>query len=81
MFFIETEIFASRYKYSPRSVNAGKAAANWEKKSKYLLAELVKYQTYVEALRVARQERQKRRDEKQVSMPVQGIRRMCCKTC
>ncbi|KAK9894038.1 hypothetical protein P389DRAFT_174035 [Cystobasidium minutum MCA 4210] len=53
--------------YSPRSANAAKATANWERKSKYLLAELVKYQTYVEALRVARQERQKRRDEKQVT--------------
>lgn len=52
--------------YPSRSVNANKAAANWERKSKYLLAELVKYQTYVEALRTARTDRLKRKDEKQV---------------
>lgn len=40
--------------------------SNWEKKSKYLLAELVKYQTYVEALKIARAGRQKKRDENQV---------------
>lgn len=53
--------------YSSRSANAAKAKSNWEKKANYLLSELVKYQIYVEALKVARAERQKNRDEKRVN--------------
>ena len=55
------------YQYVPRSVNASKALSNWEKKSKYLLAELIKYQTYVDALWIAKCGRQKKRDETKVS--------------
>lgn len=39
--------------FSPRGANAVKAMANWQKKSQYLLREMGKYQTYVEALRQA----------------------------
>ncbi|KAH7038997.1 Sec7 domain-containing protein [Macrophomina phaseolina] len=39
--------------YSPRHPNAAKAMANFEKKSAYLLRELVKFKTYIDALNVA----------------------------
>jgi hypothetical protein len=39
--------------FSPRGSNAAKAMANWQRKSQYLLREIGKFQTYVEALRAA----------------------------
>lgn len=36
--------------FSPRSSAGAKAMANWEKKSAYLLREIVKFRTYVDAL-------------------------------
>jgi hypothetical protein len=39
--------------FSPRSGNAAKAMANWERKSEYLLREIVKFRTYVDCLRQA----------------------------
>lgn len=39
--------------FSPRGGNAAKAMANWERKSEYLLREIVKFNTYVECLRGA----------------------------
>ena len=36
--------------FTPRSVNAGKAMTNWERKSHYLLREIVKFRTYVDVL-------------------------------
>lgn len=36
--------------YSSRSPNASKSTANWEKRSSFLLSEIVKYTTYVSAL-------------------------------
>lgn len=39
--------------FSPRGSNAVKAMSNWQKKSQYLLREIGKYRTYVEALRQA----------------------------
>jgi len=50
--------------YQPRSPNFMKAMANWEAKSKYLLAEIFKYETYVECLRNAMSLRLKKRGEK-----------------
>lgn len=50
--------------YIPRSANYNKAQANWERKSQYLLTELVKYKTYAEALRTAMAMRLKKRGEK-----------------
>ncbi|KAL2127127.1 hypothetical protein VTI74DRAFT_11275 [Chaetomium olivicolor] len=43
--------------FSPRSSNAAKAMANWERKSEYLLREIVKFRTYVDCLRQAEQRR------------------------
>lgn len=39
--------------YSAKSPNASKSAANWEKKSSFLLSEIVKYTTYISALEEA----------------------------
>ena len=43
--------------FSPRSVNATKALGNWERKSHYLLREIVKFRTYVDVLEAAEQRR------------------------
>ncbi|KAG8862477.1 hypothetical protein FRB96_001548 [Tulasnella sp. 330] len=50
--------------YSPKSANYSKAQANWEAKSKWLLAEIFKYDTYVDSLRAAMSLRMKKRGEK-----------------
>lgn len=39
--------------YSPRATNASKAMNNWERKSKYLLREIVKFRTYIDSLELA----------------------------
>ncbi|EMS23943.1 SEC7-like domain containing protein [Rhodotorula toruloides NP11] len=52
--------------YSPRSSNASKAQANWERKSKHLLAENVKYNTYIDALSSAIKLRALQRGKKEV---------------
>jgi hypothetical protein len=39
--------------YSPKHVNASKAMNNWEKKSSYLLREIVKFRTYIDTLQNA----------------------------
>ncbi|EFX05550.1 sec7 domain containing protein [Grosmannia clavigera kw1407] len=43
--------------FSPRGQNAQKALANWERKSAYLLREIVKYHTYVDCLSEAARRR------------------------
>ncbi|EJD02779.1 uncharacterized protein FOMMEDRAFT_133996 [Fomitiporia mediterranea MF3/22] len=50
--------------YAPRTTNANKAMANWERKSQYLLTEIVKYDSYVESLKAAMSLRLKKRGEK-----------------
>ncbi|KAG9112795.1 hypothetical protein FRC07_007869, partial [Ceratobasidium sp. 392] len=50
--------------YLPRSANATKASNNWERRSQYLLSEIVKYDSYVDSLRSAMSQRLKRRGEK-----------------
>ncbi|PCH43866.1 hypothetical protein WOLCODRAFT_138645 [Wolfiporia cocos MD-104 SS10] len=50
--------------YQPRSSNASKAMGNWEKKSQYLLTEIVKYESYIDSLQMAMALRLKRRGEK-----------------
>ncbi|CAL1707118.1 unnamed protein product [Somion occarium] len=50
--------------YAPRSANAAKATANWEKKSQYLLTEIVKYESYIDSLQAAMSLRLKKRGEK-----------------
>ncbi|KIW02928.1 uncharacterized protein PV09_05974 [Verruconis gallopava] len=44
--------------FSPRHPNAAKAMANWEKKSAYLLREIVKFKTYVDSLKAAQQQKE-----------------------
>lgn len=44
---------AMQLAYSPKHVNAGKAMNNWEKKSSYLLREIVKFRTYIDTLQNA----------------------------
>ncbi|PSR80495.1 hypothetical protein BD289DRAFT_455301 [Coniella lustricola] len=39
--------------FTPRGHNAQRAMANWERKSAYLLREIVKFRTYVDVLQVA----------------------------
>jgi hypothetical protein len=41
--------------FTPRHPNATKAMANWEKKSSYLLREIVKFRTYIDSLHGAEQ--------------------------
>lgn len=45
--------------FSPRHPNAAKAMANWERKSSYLLREIVKFRTYIDSLRNAISSKQK----------------------
>ncbi|KAI1794173.1 hypothetical protein LXA43DRAFT_971422 [Ganoderma leucocontextum] len=50
--------------YQPRSSTAQKASSNWEKKSQYLLTEIVKYESYIDSLQAAMSLRLKKRGEK-----------------
>ncbi|KAI9509413.1 hypothetical protein F5148DRAFT_1275258 [Russula earlei] len=50
--------------YPSRSHSAGKALGNWERRSQYLLAEHVKYESYVDSLQAAMALRFKKRGEK-----------------
>ncbi|KAG0704534.1 hypothetical protein DFH29DRAFT_981455 [Suillus ampliporus] len=50
--------------YVPRSTNGTKAQSNWEKKSQFLLTEIVKYDSYVDSLQFAMNLRLKKRGEK-----------------
>ncbi|KAF2966113.1 hypothetical protein GQX73_g7460 [Xylaria multiplex] len=43
--------------FTPRGHNAAKAMANWERKSSYLLREIVKFRTYVDSLQHASERR------------------------
>ncbi|KAF8636056.1 hypothetical protein AX17_003830 [Amanita inopinata Kibby_2008] len=50
--------------YQPKSANAVKAQSNWEKKSQYLLTEIVKYDSYIDSLQNAMTLRLKKRGER-----------------
>lgn len=45
--------------FSPRHPNASKAMANWERKSSYLLREIVKFRTYIDSLQAALEQKKK----------------------
>lgn len=45
--------------FSPRHPNAARAMANWERKSQYLLREIVKFRTYIDTLTMAQTQKQK----------------------
>ena len=44
---------------SPRHPNSSKAMGNWEKKSSYLLREIVKFRTYIDALQSAKSSKER----------------------
>ncbi|PFH45519.1 hypothetical protein AMATHDRAFT_184519 [Amanita thiersii Skay4041] len=58
--------------YQPRSMNALKAQSNWEKKSQYLLTEIVKYDSYIDSLQHAMSLRLKKRGEKALERALNG---------
>lgn len=58
--------------YPPRSTNGTKAQLNWEKKSKYLLKEIVKYDSYIDSLQVAMALRLQKRGEKALERALSG---------
>ncbi|KAH9946988.1 hypothetical protein B0H21DRAFT_822341 [Amylocystis lapponica] len=58
--------------YQPRSANAVKAMSNWEKRSQYLLTEIVKYESYIDSLQAAMALRLKRRGEKTLERALVG---------
>ncbi|KAJ6586908.1 hypothetical protein DFH09DRAFT_238042 [Mycena vulgaris] len=58
--------------YQPRSANAAKAQSNWEKKSQYLLTEIVKYDSYIDSLQAAMSLRLKKRGEKALERALNG---------
>lgn len=45
--------------FSPRHPNHNKAMANWERKSSYLLREIVKFRTYIDCLQAAQMQKEK----------------------
>ena len=45
--------------FTPRAPNAHRAMANWERKSSYLLREIVKFRTYIDCLLAAQQQKGK----------------------
>ncbi|RMD42330.1 hypothetical protein DV735_g2754, partial [Chaetothyriales sp. CBS 134920] len=45
--------------FSPRHPNSTKALSNWEKRSSYLLREIVKFRTYIDALQNAQSTKEK----------------------
>lgn len=53
--------------FTPRGNNATKAMANWEKKSSYLLREIVKFRTYVDCLQFANGRRKEVYNEREVA--------------
>ncbi|KAK6085146.1 Sec7 domain-containing protein [Seiridium cupressi] len=53
--------------FTPRGNNGTKAMANWEKKSSYLLREIVKFRTYVDCLQYADGRRKEVYDEREVA--------------
>ncbi|KNZ80519.1 PH and SEC7 domain-containing protein C11E3.11c [Termitomyces sp. J132] len=58
--------------YQPRTPNANKAQSNWEKKSQWLLTEIVKYESYIDSLQLAMSLRLKKRGEKALERALNG---------
>ncbi|KXN90627.1 PH and SEC7 domain-containing protein C11E3.11c, partial [Leucoagaricus sp. SymC.cos] len=58
--------------YQPKSPNAQKAQTNWERKSKYILKETVKYESYIDSLTKAMSLRLKKRGEKALERALNG---------
>ena len=64
---------AGYQQYQPRSSNAQKAQSNWEKKSQYLLTEIVKYESYIDSLQAAMSLRLKKRGEKALEKELERL--------
>ncbi|THV05069.1 hypothetical protein K435DRAFT_713604 [Dendrothele bispora CBS 962.96] len=58
--------------YQPRTNNAIKAQSNWEKKSQWLLTEIVKYDSYIDSLQAAMSLRLRKRGEKALEKALNG---------
>ena len=56
---------AMKLAFSPRHANSGRAMGNWQRKSDFLLKEIVKYRTYVEVLETARGRKEEIEGEKE----------------
>ncbi|SJK97632.1 uncharacterized protein ARMOST_00885 [Armillaria ostoyae] len=59
--------------YQARATNVVKAQSNWEKKSGYLLTEIVKYDLYIDSLQAAMSLRLKKRGEKALERALNGV--------
>jgi hypothetical protein len=62
--------------FSPRHPNAARAMANWERKSQYLLREIVKFRTYIDTLTAAQVQKQKiyaEREALEESLDMDGV--------
>lgn len=59
--------------YQPRTANSMKAQSNWERKSQYLLTEIVKYDSYIDSLQAAMSLRLKKRGEKALERALSGV--------
>ncbi|KAI3081001.1 hypothetical protein CBS147343_3235 [Aspergillus niger] len=57
--------------FSPRHPNAAKALANWERKSSYLLREIVKFRTYIDSLSSALEQKKRIYTNREESTPVE----------
>lgn len=53
--------------FTPRGQNASKAMANWERKSSYLLREIVKFRTYVDCLQQAEARKRQVYEERELA--------------
>ncbi|KAJ4339866.1 hypothetical protein N0V95_007645 [Ascochyta clinopodiicola] len=53
--------------FSPRHPNAARAMANWERKSQYLLKEIVKFRTYIDTLAFAQSQKDRIYAEREAS--------------
>lgn len=60
------------WQYVPRSSNASKATGNWERRSQYILTEIVKYESYIDSLQAAMSLRLKKRGEKALERALGG---------
>ncbi|KAK2463293.1 hypothetical protein APHAL10511_004948 [Amanita phalloides] len=59
--------------YQSRTAQAVKAQSNWEKRSQYLLTEIVKYESYIDSLQNAMTLRLKKRGEKALERALNGV--------
>ncbi|KAL9577867.1 MAG: hypothetical protein Q9212_006091 [Teloschistes hypoglaucus] len=58
--------------FSTRHPNSAKAMANWERKSSYLLREIVKFRTYIDCLHMAQREKEEVKKMREVGGVVDG---------